>query len=95
MRNPGAPGVATRAQPGDVRNQVAIFGSPVAQSVSPPIFNFMFRALGLPHHFYDRELCPTLTTPEAAWHRLVAQPSCMGSCLTMPLKASSSPRREP
>ena len=85
MTEATAPAVDRQAQPTDARNQVAIFGSPVAQSISPPIFNFLFRSLGLPHHFYDRIECPTLTA-DAAWHRIVKGADCMGTCLTMPLK---------
>ncbi|BGO99282.1 3-dehydroquinate synthase [Rhodotorula toruloides] len=77
---------ATVARPGDERNSLAIYGYPVAQSVSPKIFNHLFPLLGLPRHTYGAVECRSLDEPGNAWEEAIKRADCLGTCLTMPLK---------
>ncbi|BGP59113.1 hypothetical protein NBRC10512_004905 [Rhodotorula toruloides] len=76
----------TLARPDDERNSLAIYGYPVAQSVSPKIFNHLFPLLGLPRHKYKAVECRSLDESGNAWEEAVKLPDCLGTCLTMPLK---------
>ncbi|BGP28663.1 hypothetical protein JCM10296v2_000399 [Rhodotorula toruloides] len=76
----------TLARPDDERNSLAIYGYPVAQSVSPKIFNHLLPLLGLPRHTYGAVECRSLNEPGNIWERAIERPDCLGTCLTMPLK---------
>ncbi|KAI5475359.1 3-dehydroquinate synthase [Pseudohyphozyma bogoriensis] len=72
--------------PDDVRNRVAIYGTPISHSVAPSLFDVMFPALGLPKYKYSAIDCKTLDDPNNTWTTSMALPSALGSCVTMPLK---------
>ncbi|GJN91541.1 hypothetical protein Rhopal_004564-T1 [Rhodotorula paludigena] len=92
------PSVAARvppvapARPDDERTQVAIYGSPVAGSVSPPVFNHVFPLIGLPNYHYGAVDLSSLADEGNAWDIALKRADCLGTCLTMPLKLEAFER---
>lgn len=76
------------------RVKTGIYGSPVAYSVSPLIFNdYIWKALGLDGQGYNYGSyeCPSTDNPESAWRSNMRKPDHMGSSITMPIKLSVMP----
>ncbi|BGP20924.1 hypothetical protein JCM10213_000574 [Rhodosporidiobolus nylandii] len=65
------------------RTQFALFGSPIAHSLSPTFHNTVFEYLGLPHR-YERVETPTFA--DDAVLSLLSSPSFAGAAVTMPHK---------
>ncbi|GAA5995117.1 uncharacterized protein JCM10292_004548 [Rhodotorula paludigena] len=83
---------ASPARPDDERTQVAIYGSPVASSVSPPVFNHIFPLIGLPNYHYGAVDLGSLADEGNAWYTALKRADCLGTCLTMPLKLEALER---
>ncbi|GAA5826940.1 hypothetical protein JCM11251_002171 [Rhodosporidiobolus azoricus] len=78
---------APTAKADDPRNAVAIYGSPVAQSIWADLMMHILPRIGLPHHAAQAVEVPTLEAEEEnGWEKAERLPTYLGACITMPLK---------
>lgn len=95
MPFPGAPGQISFAQVQSARatlglvpaKKFALFGKPIAHSLSPCLHNTAYHTLGLPHR-YERQETDTITDEVRAYIR---SPTFGGASVTIPLKLDIIP----
>ncbi|GAA6030607.1 hypothetical protein JCM8097_006233 [Rhodosporidiobolus ruineniae] len=81
-----APGASSGASAPHARSQLALFGTPIAHSLSPLFHNSVYEALDLPHR-YERLETSSFADPSVL--SLIHSPTFAGAAVTMPHKVAA------